>query len=111
MAPRELTLSRLLRERGHHLTDPNLFARARAEAHAAETSMPDDDYPPDAIRVLDGFGPLRRRPAGHAEDVPDPAWLALSPEEREAVLLAQVIEMVRNAGDAPPEPGDELPDD
>ena len=73
--------------------------------------MPDDDYPPQSIRVLADLGPLRRQPTGHAKDVPDPAWLALPPEEREAVLLAQVIEMVRNAGDAPPEPGDELPND
>ena len=39
MVPREHTLSRVLRERGHHLTDLTLFARARAEAHAAEASM------------------------------------------------------------------------
>lgn len=39
MGPREHTLSRLLRERGHHLTDPVLFARARAEFHAAEVAV------------------------------------------------------------------------
>ncbi|CAA2160101.1 hypothetical protein MBRA_05265 [Methylobacterium brachiatum] len=71
--------------------------------------MPDDTYSPESLRVLAGME-RRPRPTGHAEDVPDPAWLALPPEEREAVLLAEVIEMVRNAGDAPPEPGDELTD-
>lgn len=41
MASREHTLSRLLRERGHHLSDPTLFARARAEAHnTMEAPMP-----------------------------------------------------------------------
>ncbi len=39
MAPHEHTLSRLLRERGHHLSDPLLFALARAEAHASEAAM------------------------------------------------------------------------
>ena len=53
MAPREHTLSRLLRERGHHLSDPVLFARARAEAHAAEEAMIDDDEPTLADEALD----------------------------------------------------------
>lgn len=39
MAPREHMLSSLLRERGHHLSDPILFARARAEAHVAEAPL------------------------------------------------------------------------
>lgn len=47
---------------------------------------PDDDYPTEAIRVLQGMTPPRRRPAGHVEDAPDPEWLALPPEERAAAL-------------------------
>lgn len=53
--------------------------------------MPDPDeptYPPETARVLDGLAPPRR-PAGHVEDVPDPAWLALPPEERAAILEAE----------------------
>jgi hypothetical protein len=49
---------------------------------------PDDSYPPETARVLDGLAPPRR-PAGHVEDVPDPAWLALPPEERAAILEAE----------------------
>jgi len=59
MPNREHTLIRLLRERGHHLTDPNLWARARAEALATETGMPDDKYPPESIRVLAGLEPRK----------------------------------------------------
>ncbi len=44
-----------------------------------------DEYDPSALRVLEGMTPLRR-PAGHADDAADPAWLALPPEERTAVL-------------------------
>lgn len=66
--------------------------------------MPEDEYPPDAIRYLADIAPTRRRPNGHVEDVPNPAWLALSPEDRAAVLRQQVIEMVRSAPDVPPEP-------
>lgn len=51
---------------------------------------PDDSYPPETARVLDGLTPPRR-PAGHAEDVPDPHWLAIPPEERAAVLEAEAI--------------------
>ncbi|SFM02928.1 hypothetical protein [Methylorubrum salsuginis] len=47
--------------------------------------MPDDDYPPEALRVLEGMAPPRR-PAGHVEDRPGPEWLALPPEERAAAL-------------------------
>lgn len=49
---------------------------------------PDDSYPPETARVLEGMTPPRR-PAGHVEDVPDPAWLALPPADRAAALEAE----------------------
>ena len=55
---------------------------------------PDDSYPPETARVLDGLTPPRR-PAGHVEDRPDPAWAALPPEEQAAALEA---EMAKGAG-------------
>lgn len=60
MGTREPTLSRLLRERGHHLADPVLFARARAEAHAAETAVPDEERRTglENPEGLDDFDPM-----------------------------------------------------
>ena len=86
--------------------------------------MPDDDYPPESIRVLAGMEP-RRRPTGHVEDVPDPAWLALPPDERAAALERAVRadrvaigiedlsdeEMARIMASKPIGPDYELPDD
>lgn len=52
---------------------------------------PDDSYPPETARVLDGLTPPRR-PAGHVEDRPDPAWAALPPEEQAAALESEAAQ-------------------
>ncbi|UHC17155.1 hypothetical protein LRS73_04365 [Methylobacterium currus] len=81
----EPALSRALRERGDALRDPTEFERARAEALADETGY---DVA-TALAVLRGMEPPPRRLAGHVEDVLDPRWLALPPEERAAALEAE----------------------
>ncbi len=109
MAPREPTLTRLLRERGRHLADPDLFARARAEAHAAEAAMPDENPSPywharrAALKAHDAELDAARGhvPAGGPTDE-----AAIEAEAVEACRRhEEVVELVRSAPDVPPEPG------
>ncbi|GJD42247.1 hypothetical protein AFCDBAGC_0082 [Methylobacterium cerastii] len=62
------------------------FDAALRRARIRDPGLSDDAYDPASIRVLAELGPLPRRPTGHVEDVPDPAWLALSPEDRADVM-------------------------